>query len=146
MVNFHWTKRWPYKWARLYIDRDKRPSNRWWEMGSFSQILSGRRLILKKNIWAEVKVYLSWPKWTDKRQLLSGKGPPNARGVPSADGRPRVPIQLAKKPLKKPLENPLEISNTGKTPKMGSLDMSQNQIWISSGFSSGFLANWIGTQ
>ena len=59
--------------------------------------------------------------------------------------RYRVPIQLAKKPLEKslekPLENPLEISYTGKTPKMGSLDMSQNQIWISSGFSSGFLAN-----
>ena len=54
----------------------------------------------------------------------------------------RVPIQLAKNPL----ENPLEISYTGKTPKMGSLEMPQNQIWISSGFSSGFLANWIGTQ
>ena len=43
-----------------------------------------------------------------------------------------VPIQLAKKPLEKslekllekPLEKPLEISYTGKTPKMGSLDMS----------------------
>ena len=61
----------------------------------------------------------------------------------------RVPIQLAKNPLEKSLEKPLEISYTGKTPKMGSLDMSQNQIWISSGFSSdfssGFLVNWIGT-
>ena len=33
-----------------------------------------------------------------------------------------------KKLLEKPLEKPLEISYTGKTPKMGSLDMSQNQI------------------
>ena len=57
-----------------------------------------------------------------------------------------VPIKLAKKPLEKPLENPLEkplekpleISYSGKTPKMDSLDMSQNQIWISSGFSSNF--------
>ena len=57
---------------------------------------------------------------------------------------PWVPIQLAKKPLEKLLEKSLEkleISYTGKTPKMGSLDMSQNQIWISSGFSSGFFAN-----
>ena len=60
-----------------------------------------------------------------------------------------VPIQLAKKPLEKSLEKtfekPQEISYTGKTPKIGSLDMSQNQIWISSGFSShfssGLLAN-----
>ena len=37
----------------------------------------------------------------------------------------RVPIQLAKKLLEKSLENPLEISSTGKTPKMGSSDMSQ---------------------
>ena len=40
---------------------------------------------------------------------------------------PWVPIQLAKKPLEKllekSLEKPLEISYTGKTPKMGSLDM-----------------------
>ena len=61
----------------------------------------------------------------------------------------RVPIQSAKNPLEKSLENPLEISYTGKTQKMGSLDMSHNQIWISSGFSSGllngFLAYWIGT-
>ena len=53
----------------------------------------------------------------------------------------RVPIQLAKKSLEKPLEKPLEISYTGKTQKMGSLDMPQNQICISSGFSNGFLAN-----
>ena len=47
-----------------------------------------------------------------------------------------VPVQLAKKPLEKllenplekPLEKPLEYSYTGKTPKMGSLDMSENQI------------------
>ena len=49
-------------------------------------------------------------------------------------------IQLAKKSLEKwlekPLEKPLEISYTGKTPKMGSLDMSQNQNGISSRFSS----------
>ena len=57
-----------------------------------------------------------------------------------------MPIQLAEKPLEKPLEKSLEISYIGKTPKMGSLDMSQNQIWISSGFSNGFLANLIGTQ
>ena len=41
---------------------------------------------------------------------------------------PWVAIQLAKKPLEKslqkPLEKPLEISYTGKTQKMGSLDMS----------------------
>ena len=43
-----------------------------------------------------------------------------------------------KKPVEEPLEKPLEISYTGKSPKMGSLDMSQNQIWISSGFSSSF--------
>ena len=53
-----------------------------------------------------------------------------------------VPIQLSKKPLEtpleKPLEKPLEISYTEKTKKFGSLDMSQNQIWISSGFSSDF--------
>ena len=55
-----------------------------------------------------------------------------------------MPIQLAKKPLEKPLEKtlekPLEISYNGKTPNMGSSDMSQIQIGISSGFSSGFLA------
>ena len=56
------------------------------------------------------------------------------------NGRVRVPIQLAKKPHEKPLEKPLEISYTGRSKKMGSLYMSQNQIWISSGFSSGFLA------
>ena len=39
----------------------------------------------------------------------------------------------------KPLENPLEISYTGKSTKMGSLDMSHNQIEISSGFSSSCL-------
>ena len=49
-----------------------------------------------------------------------------------------VPIQLAKKPLEESLEKPLEISYNGKTPKMGSLDVSQTQIWISSGFSSDF--------
>ena len=38
----------------------------------------------------------------------------------------------------KPLETSPEISYTGKTKKMGSLDMPQNQIGISSGFSSGF--------
>ena len=56
-----------------------------------------------------------------------------------------MPIQLAKKLLEKsfekPLEKPLEISYTGKTQKIGSLDMLQNQIWISSGFSSDFLPN-----
>ena len=55
----------------------------------------------------------------------------------------RVPIQLAKKPLEKSLEKPLEISYTGKTPKMGSLDMSQNQIWISNGFSSDFSSGYL---
>ena len=39
-----------------------------------------------------------------------------------------LPIQLAKKPLEKSLEKPLEktleISYTGKSTKMGSLDMS----------------------
>ena len=61
------------------------------------------------------------------------------------DSGSRVPIQLAKKPLEKPLEQPLEkplqITFTGKTLNMSSLDMSQNQIYISSGFSSGFVAN-----
>ena len=49
-----------------------------------------------------------------------------------------VPIQLAKKPLEKSLEKPLEISYTGKTQNMGSLDMSQNQISIWSGFQAIF--------
>ena len=55
-------------------------------------------------------------------------------GLPAGE----VPIQLAKKPLENPLEKPLEISYTGKTPKICSLDMSQNQIWVLSGFSAVF--------
>ena len=42
--------------------------------------------------------------------------------------RIRAPIQLPKKSLEKPLEKTLEISYTGKTPKMGTLDILQNQI------------------
>ena len=58
----------------------------------------------------------------------------------------RVAIPLAKKPLEnpleKPLENPLEISYTGKSTKMGSLDMSQNHDvkWFFKRFFS--LLNW----
>ena len=46
--------------------------------------------------------------------------------------------QPPEKSHEKPLEKSSEISYTGKTPKLGSLDMSQNQIGISSGFPSDF--------
>ena len=36
-------------------------------------------------------------------------------------------IHMAKNPLEKPPENQLEISYCGKSPKIGSLDMSYNQ-------------------
>ena len=54
----------------------------------------------------------------------------------------RVAIQLAKKPL----EKPLEISYTGKTQKMGSLDMSQNQIWICRQFISQYSVRFVLTK
>jgi len=64
--------------------------------------------------------------------ILAKKGSITTSLCLGREGGVWVPIQLAKKllekSLEKPLEKPLEISYTGETPKMGSLDMSQNQI------------------
>ena len=54
------------------------------------------------------------------------------------EGPNSIEKKLIEKSTENPLEKPTEIPHTKKKVKMGSLDMSQNQIGISSGFSVDF--------